>query len=267
MITEPEFDGNWSGPPERPRGPQGPDPAGPSDPSAASAGPSAPGGARGRVRPPWRWALGGALLASVLWAGAWWAVTPQDDRPPVRYALPMSLCDEAKLPVLARLAEVGDWDDTPRLWEHPGVDEALCMLHKPPVGAEELRPAPSLVYEVQVSVALHKLTDPAPEFGAQPVAPGWTGMGGQDPRSVPGLGERALISEAEYGRWWRLTVLDGAAVFTLNVTAWTQGVGDGSDGGAAAGTGPQADPPEPDADAIQAAMIDDMHGLMRALRK
>ncbi|MBT2468253.1 hypothetical protein J7E97_10280 [Streptomyces sp. ISL-66] len=270
MITEPEFDGSWSGPPERPLGAQRPDPAEPPDPSATpvtSAGSAAYGDARGPGRRPWRWALAGALLASVLWAGAWWTVAPRDDRPPMRYALPLSLCDEAKLPVLARLAEVGGWEYTPRLHEHPAVDQALCMLRKPPPGSEEPVPAPSLSYEVQVSVALHKRTDPDPEFGADPGAVGWIGTVMRSPRSVPGLGERALISEAEYGRWWRLSVLDGGAVFALDVMVWRGGADDATDGRATAGTGPGADPPEPDSDAIQAAMIDDMHGLMAKLRR
>lgn len=267
MITEPEFDGSWSGPPEHARRPDSPDPTGPPDPTATSGAPSGYGNARGAGRRPWRWALGGALLASALWAGAWWAVAPQDDRPAMRYALPASLCDEAKLPVLARLAEVGGWEDTPRLWEHPGVDQALCMLRKQPPGSEEPGPAPSLSYEVQVSVALHKRTDPEPEFGADPGATSWIGAGSQSPRSVPGLGEQALISEAEYGKWWRLTVLDGGAVFTLNVTTWLDGAGDAVDAEVAVGAGPRTDLPEPDSDAIQAAMIDDMHGLMKALRR
>ncbi|WP_162688612.1 MULTISPECIES: hypothetical protein [unclassified Streptomyces] len=245
MITEPEFDGGSSGSPEPPGLPE-----------AYEEGP-------GPLRRPWRWALGGALLASALWAGAWGAVAPQDGRPPLRYALPMSLCDEAKLPALARLAETAGWEYTPRLWEHPGVDQALCMLSTPRGGSQEPPAAPSLAYEVQVSVTLHKLTDPAPEFGADPGGIGWIGTVRSDPRSVPGLGERALITEAEYGKWWRLTVLDGGAVFTMDVSVWTD---TGDDGRVVEGEGPLPEPPKPDTDALQAAMIDDMHTLMKVLR-
>ncbi|MGW6706578.1 hypothetical protein ACWGDE_17020 [Streptomyces sp. NPDC054956] len=252
MITEPEFEGGGPGLPERPE---------PGGPHGRYDDAGAPG-----VRPrPWQWALGGALLASALWAGAWWVAADRADRPPpLRYGLGLSLCDEAKLPALSRVAEVAGWEYTPRLLEHPGVDMAVCMLRKPPQNSEV--PRPWLSYEAQVSVALHKRNDPEPEFGAEPVPVGWIGMGKPDWRSVPGLGERALISEAEYGRHWRLTVLDGGAVFTVDVTAWTFGVSEPGDGTVVAGAEPVPDPPKPDSDAIQAAMIDDMHALMKALR-
>ncbi|MFZ3472592.1 hypothetical protein ACODT3_13395 [Streptomyces sp. 4.24] len=244
MITEPEFDGGSSGAPE---------PPGPHE--AYEEG-------RGPLRRPWRWALGGALLASALWAGAWGAVTPQDGRPPLRYALPMSLCDEAKLPALARLAEVSGWEYTPRLWEHPGVDRALCMLRKPDAEAPGAQaPRLRLAFEARVSVELHKRTDPEAEFGSDLAAAGWTGTVAPELRSVPGLGERALISETEYGRWRRLTVLDGGAVFTVDVSVWTDG-----EEVVVAGSAPPPDPPVPDSDAVQAAMIDDMRALLKALR-
>lgn len=247
MITEPEFDGGSSGIPE-PQGPQEPQPL------TEKGSPRRPG------RRPWRWALGGALLASALWAGAWWAATPHDDSPPLRYALPLSLCDQAKLPGVARLAERIAWDYTPRVWEHPGMDRAVCLLRSPPHEAE--RPGHWLSYEAQVSMELHKRTDPAPEFGSAPGAGGWIGLAKPDVRSVPGLGERALISETEYGSGWRLTVLDGGTVFTMDVSVWTGGGGEPT-----ADDGVPEDLPKPDSDAVQAAMIDDMHVLMKALRR
>ncbi|MCP3755691.1 hypothetical protein [Streptomyces sp. TBY4] len=251
MITEPEFDGGSSGLPG-PEALEGAEGAG---------GPQGHEGYGGSARPgrrPWRWALGGALLASALWAGAWWAATPQDHRPPLRYALPLSLCDQAKLPAVGRLAERIAWDQTPRLWEHPGVDRAMCMLSTPPIDAEV--PTRWLAYQAQVSMELHKRVDPAAEFGADPGGGGWGDLGRPDFRSVPGLGEQALISETEYGSGWRLTVLDGGAVFTMDVSVWSGGEGEPVSGEAA----PQ-DPPKPDADAVQAAMIEDMHALMKAL--
>ncbi|MFD6887754.1 hypothetical protein [Streptomyces sp. NPDC059957] len=256
MITEPEFDGGSFGPPgpdglAEPEGPQG---------QEHYAGSRPPG------RRPWRWALGGALLASALWAGAWWTATPQDDRPPLRYGLPLSLCDEAKLPALARLAEVIRWNTTPKLFEHPGVDQAYCQLGTSTDPSE--KPGIRLSYNVQTSMSLHKQTDPEPEFGAVPAPAGWVGMSRSEPRSVPGLGERALIWEMDYEHAWRLAVLDGGAVFTVDVTVWEFGPDEvDGDGNPVSGSGPEQDPPKPDSDAVQAAMIDDMHGLMKALRR
>lgn len=254
MITEPEFDGGSSGlpGPELPEGPEG------------LQEPRTPAGSRWPGRRPWRWALGGALTASVLWAGAWWAATPQDDRPPLRYALPLSLCDEAKLPALARLGEVIQWRSTPILSEHPGVDQAYCQLGTPaePSG----RPGAGLSYEVRASMSLHKRTDPEAEFGADPAPPGWIGTGRPEPHSVPGLGERALIWELEYEQSWRLTVLDGGAVFTVDVSVWTFGP-DEVDGDGNPVSGAPADLPKPDSDAIQAAMIEDMRALMTKLKR
>ncbi|MCJ0871227.1 hypothetical protein [Streptomyces sp. AP-93] len=255
MITEPEFDGGSSSLP----GPEGPE--GPLEPRTDERSSWRPG------RRPWRWALGGALLACVPWAGAWWAATPQDDRPPLRYALPVSLCDEAKLPALARLAEAIQWQAaTPKLFEHPGVDQAYCQLStsRDPEEGPGLR----LAYEVQASMTLHKRTDPAPEFGADPAPAGWMGSSGAEPRSVPGLGERALMWEMEYEQSWRLAVLDGGAVFTVDLTVWASGPDEvDGDGNPIASSGPPEEPPKPDSDAVQAAMIDDMHGLMKALRR
>lgn len=228
MITEPEFDGGSSGIP----GPYGPqEPEGPQGPERYEGSPPP-----GRRRP-WRWALGGALIASTLWAGAWWGATPHDDRPPLRYGLPASLCDEAKLPALARLSEVR-WQSTPRRFEHPAVDQAYCQLSTSNDPSES--PGLQLSYEVQTSMTLHKRTDPAPEFGADPEPAGWIGMSRSDPHSVPGLGERALIWEMGYEQSWRLTVLDGGAVFTMNVTVWAFG-GDevDGDGNPIAGSGPR----------------------------
>ncbi|MCX4780745.1 hypothetical protein [Streptomyces sp. NBC_01264] len=252
MITEPEFDGGSSGIP----GPEGP--REPLEPRADERSPWRPG------RQPWRWALGGALTASLLWAGAWWAVAPQDGRPPLRYALPASLCDEAKLPTLSRLAEVSQWNPTPKLFEHPGVDQAYCQLGTSRDPSDGLR----LTYQIQTSMSLHKRTDPAPEFGADPAPAGWTGLSRLAPHSVPGLGERALIWEMEYEQSWRLAVLDGGAVFTMDVTVWAFGSDavDG-EGNLIVDSGPPQDPPKADADAVQAAMIDDMNGLMKALRE
>lgn len=252
MISEPELEG---GPefPGRPGGPESPGiPGGPVDPAGAV---QLTGGGDPRGRRPWRWALGGALAATAVWAGAWWLLAPrQPEPPPLRYALPPSLCDHAKLPALGRIAEVPDWNHTPRTWEHPGVDRAVCLLRKPEPGAE--RPRQWLMYEADVSVALHKSTDPGPEFGSDPRVPNWVDSGMVKSESVPGLGDRALVTDSDFEVGPRLMVLDGGAVFTLAVDITR--ISDGTGPGTLA---------KPDTDEVKAAMIEDMRELMAALRR
>lgn len=128
--------------------------------------------------------------------------------------------------------------------EHPSLDWAYCA-HSAPYAEGRLS------YGAEVSVQLHKKTDPRTEFGADPSA--LMGMGrmassGGEVEQVPGLGERALLTRRVGGS--RLEVLDGGAVFSLTVE-WYGGQG----------------APDPDEAAVQAAMVEDMRALMASLRK
>ncbi|MGW5851900.1 hypothetical protein ACWFQ8_28815 [Streptomyces sp. NPDC055254] len=238
MISEPELDGAWEtgGPAARPE-PGGPDAAG--EPGR----PGEPGGPpRGRVRP-WWWALGGALLASAVWAGAL-TVTAQDrfsDRPRIAYRHAEDLCDEVPLDSVSGAAVplVGDQS---RGAAQPAKDWSYCVY-----GADSEGGRMTMVAEVLVE--LHKETDPGAEFG---LGPGTTAELWQTEvavvEEVPGVGRRALMNRTPGSL--RLRVLDGGAVFTLGVE-WFQDEGD----------------PEVDEDALKAAMIEDMRVLTAALRK
>ncbi|MFG2877826.1 hypothetical protein ACGFYU_22975 [Streptomyces sp. NPDC048337] len=222
MITEPELDGEWESqrpaevaePRERPLGRQ--------------------------TARPWLWALGGALVASAVWAGTLAAQDRFTDAPRIAYRHSEDLCKDAPLRAVGGMA--GSFEGRlARHGEGPALDWATCDFNKQWDGK-------GLVYYGQVEVQLHKKTDPEPEFG--------TGLG-LDPyigpeidvvQQVPGLGDRALLHGYLSAR--RLQVLDGGAVLTLTVQ-WH-----GEDGDAKA-----------DEDAVSAAVIEDMRALMASLKR
>ncbi|MEU9254077.1 hypothetical protein AB0D66_19725 [Streptomyces sp. NPDC048270] len=225
MISEPELDGEWG--PERP---------------AETVEPGA--GDRPLRRPPvrsWLWALGGAVLASAVWAGA---LAVQDrfgtDGPPIAYRHVEDLCTQVRLPALGAMS--GEFEAGPeRRGESPALDWSYCQYTTP-------RTKGRAAYLAEVRVELHKKSDPEPEFGQGPVLSPFMDVETVRPEKVPGLGEQALVSGLV--RSPQIQVLDGGAVFTLNAQWW----------------GENADE-EIDSDALRAAMIEDMRDLMDRLRK
>ncbi|MFI6001742.1 hypothetical protein ACIA98_15165 [Streptomyces sp. NPDC051366] len=227
MISEPELEGEWD----------------PGRPPTAAEEPESP---RERVRGPrraWLWALGGAVLASAVWAGV---LTAQDRfgdaAPRIAYRHAEDLC-KVKLTAVSGSTEqlTGDYA---RHEEHPALDWAYCAHGAPYVDGR-------LSYGAEVLVRLHKKADPRTEFGAGPTGLGGIGAmasSGGEVEQVPGLGERALLTRRVGGS--RLEVLDGGAVFSLTVQWY------GEPGAA-----------DPDEAAVQAAMVEDMRALMTSLRK
>ncbi|MCX4627847.1 hypothetical protein [Streptomyces sp. NBC_01443] len=227
MISEPELEGEWD----------------PGRPPTAAEEPESP---RERVRGPrraWLWALGGAVLASAVWAGV---LTAQDRfgdaAPRIAYRHVEDLC-KVKLTAVSGSTEqlTGHYG---RHEEHPALDWAYCAHGAPYVDGR-------LSYEVEVLVRLHKKTDPRTEFGAGPTGLGGIGAmasSGGEVEQVPGLGERALLTHRVGGS--RLEVLDGGAVFSLTVQWYGE-----------------PDAADPDEAAVQAAMVEDMRALMTSLRK
>ncbi|MFE9636487.1 hypothetical protein [Streptomyces sp. NPDC006463] len=225
MIGEPEFDGEW----------------GAAAPPAGQAQPDAPEEPLRRPARPWQWALGGALLASMVWAGT---LAVSQDRfssaPEVAYRHAEDLCKEAPLSAVAR-ATTKLSGDVPRRGEHPAMDWSYCMYNTYPT-------EDSMRYGAEALVQLHKKTDPREEFGAAPesLSNVWDETAGAE--QVPGLGERALISRSVRGN--RIQVLDGGAVFTLTISWYGE-----------------QDTPAPDEDAVKAAMIEDVRTLMATLKR
>ncbi|MEU9148050.1 hypothetical protein [Streptomyces sp. NPDC048349] len=224
MISEPELDGEWQ--PERPaevveRG--------------AGDGPLRRSSAR-----PWLWMLGGAVLASAVWAGALAAQNRFTDGPRISYRHSEKLCRDAPLSGLGTLA--GGFDEgRHRHGESPALDWSSCTY-------SSLRVPERASYYGRVQVDLHKKTDPGPEFGTALQLDPFLDAAPAEPEQVPGLGERALIGGQV--RAPRLQVIDGGAVFTLSAEWWAEDASVETDG-----------------DALKAAMIEDMRALMATLRK
>ncbi|MFC9297213.1 hypothetical protein ACFTWH_01765 [Streptomyces sp. NPDC057011] len=225
MITEPELDGGWES--ERPA-------------EVAEPGEGPPG--RSPARRPWLWALGGALAASAVWAGAL-APAAQDRftaAPRISYRHVEELCKSTPLKALTAVA--GPLEE--RLARHeegPALDWATCDFSGEWDGSR-------LAFYGRVEVELHKKTDPGPEFGAGLGLDPFIGPEVDEVHEVPGMGDRALLHG--YMSASRLQVLDGGAVLTLTVQ-WH-----GEDGQAKA-----------DEDAVAAAVIEDMRALLAALKK
>ncbi|MER5932870.1 hypothetical protein [Streptomyces sp. NPDC002054] len=227
MISEPELDGGWEDP--RP-------------PDLPSTGP-----ARSTARP-WRWALGGVLASSVLWAGGLYAVvTEREAAPEVAYRLPENLCNELQAQALTRIAgSLHRSAPEHREAAHPALDQAVCML------SDRGQETAGLSYFVTARVALHKKTDPAAEFEVEPLL--YEEL--TEPSRVPDLGEQALMLVAYDNDSVELKVLDGGAVVRLSASATDFGE-----------RPPDSEPARMDPTAVQAALIEDMRALLAALKK
>lgn len=228
MIGEPEIGGGWD--------------------KAEAVREAAPDLPRERVRgprPPWLWALGGAVAASAVWAGTLAVQNRSADTPRIDYRHSANLCRDAPLKLLGQLADRPFEDNESSRGESPAQDWASCRFG---LMAEE----ESVSYGAHLLVELHKKTDPGPEFASGPGGSStYLRMDPGERREVPGLGDRAVLDRSYGDDGDRLTVLDGGAVFTLTVE-WYPGEGQGSD---------------VDVDAIEAAMIEDVRALMTSLRR
>ncbi|MFJ6794640.1 hypothetical protein [Streptomyces sp. NPDC091268] len=222
MISEPELEG---GPPP--------------DPAAAPERAAERDGERGPARP-WLWALGGAVLASAVWAGAW---VVQDRYagagPPIAYRTSEDLCADAPMKAVGTLAGGFEGGGLPRHAESPALDWSSCSLGTRWVEGK-------LGYQTRMVVEAHHRTDPEPEFGQGPGADTDLHVAYGPAELVPGLGQRAQITT--YTGACRIQVLDGGVVFSLSV-AWF-----GEEGAA-----------DPDVDALKAALIADATELMDRL--
>ncbi|MFE6664677.1 hypothetical protein ACFVFH_14115 [Streptomyces sp. NPDC057697] len=223
-----------------------------------------PGPAREpRPRRPWLWALSGALVASAVWAGAVYLYPFGDRKPDLHgYRLDGDPCPDIRLKAVG--AAIAPKDDTsrldPELLDGSVLDRADCYISLGSTAAgKPLDSRWSVDYTVEITVVLHKRTDPAAEFEA---TRGVTDSGiGTDVKveSVPNLGDSAYVLTQDDGTM-ELRVREGGAVFSLGLSSSAQFIG-------VNGEVPSDDGPDTsDLSPYQSAMISDMRDLMAGLK-
>ncbi|MCT4355533.1 hypothetical protein M5362_20565 [Streptomyces sp. Je 1-79] len=201
---------------------------------------------RPRPRRPWLWALGGAVVASAVWAGGLYAYErSRDEGVDLRgYRTVENLCERAELKALSVVLGKKSVDQETPTEKHPALDRAVCFatLGSPETG-----------YSVQVVYELHKVTDPGPEF--EPLLSVWA----SDAEPVEGLGEQAYVhrDEGDGGAWIR--VLDGQAELEISFSdqqTWSPEKGQAV-----------TETKKVDLSGIETVLVQDLTALMAALKK
>ncbi|MFD7442929.1 hypothetical protein [Streptomyces sp. NPDC059909] len=242
MISEPELVG----------GADFPAPEAPASVVLAGGGDDAP--KPPRPPRPWLWALGGAVLASAVWAGGLYAyerIGPDLGG----YRVNRDLCKEAEFKALT--AAVGTrTDGFSAADDHRSLNRSTCVVDFLPPGGREFE---GLQYAVEVSYQLHKETDPEPEFDAE-ARPSPEFGDERKAKRIEGIGERAYLLMPDTGDGnLDLVVLDGRAVLKISVFVQLN-------------YGPEDEPVEKppagtDVPALKGAVIEDMKALIARLKR
>jgi len=218
--------------------------------------------ARSLRRRPWLWpALGGASVASALWAAAVLLLNVGDQSPDLRgYRLDRDSCKSARLASLQEelaLKSVPNSVDE-ELLKHPALDQVHCSLGFQKKAENKPGGHWQVSTTVGVAVALHKATDPRDEFDADRRVTDLGVVAADNVKPVPDLGDEAFLIVEDFGHT-ELRVLDGAAVVTLSLSTTTFYEGD-------MGTAEES-PELPDVSTYWPAMISDMRELMADFRR
>ncbi|WFB09643.1 hypothetical protein LRS74_23295 [Streptomyces sp. LX-29] len=218
-----------------------PPPAGFGAVTPPSGFPAPPGGGGGGKGKGWLWGVGGAVLASAVWAGTLFATGGFDGEEKADlggYRYQEDLCASSDF---SAFEGAGFREDTPdedeknpehEGSEHAALDGMTCEIEYKPTGASSEDYSSASVY---TSASLHKKTDPAPEFEAQYKAFETRKAGGDKyvVKDVSGVGDEAyLVTVKEKdgeddGAYVILGVRDGW--FTYQIT-WSEYVSSSSTG-------------------------------------
>ncbi|GLF94396.1 hypothetical protein [Streptomyces yaizuensis] len=206
MISEPELIGADGEIPPRPPAPPLP-PVG----DDAVIGDRPPRPPRAPLRA-WLWALGGAAVASALWAGGLYAYASREPDPD-GYRVSADLCEDAEMKAVTALYGARHEPD-PSAQEHAAMDWSRCWYSfGEEVTGEGYQDGTGTVV---IEYRLSRRTDPGPQFDADVMLENSFG-GPVDLDPVPDLGERAFFARTESDEVPRLHVLDGQAVVSLYV--------------------------------------------------
>ncbi|MFE4370163.1 hypothetical protein ACFRMN_18360 [Streptomyces sp. NPDC056835] len=211
-----------------------------------------------RIR--WLWALGGAVVASAVWAGGLYAY----DRtgPDLGgYRISEDLCLDADLSALSKLLGVKR-SPQPAVEEQRAIDRSFCNVTMMKGRPHEVKDdaLPTSYSSVTVNYSLHKETDPAPEFDATLTPLALSRIIDRKTKRIPELGERAYLMTDSAGFTPELKVLDGRAVFSIEVMS--ESVSEGPHG-----AGSPAEPERVDPAVLEPALVEDMKALMAAVKE
>ncbi|MEF9885096.1 hypothetical protein [Streptomyces sp. P9-A4] len=196
-----------------------------------------------RARPPWLWALGGAVLASAVWGGGLYAYGQRTEPgPDMRgYRQVESLCGTAKLKALSGILGERSEDGVGPEMDDPAVHRSSCSM---------TFGSPDNGYSLTVMYTLHKVTDPGPEFAARAKYMDLT-------KAIDGIGEQAFFEDRD-GDGGEFSVLDGQIEISMSLYRQYNNDPDGS----------LIEPKAPvDLSGIEVPMSQDVLSLMDALRK
>ncbi|MFJ3900807.1 hypothetical protein [Streptomyces sp. NPDC090025] len=232
MISEPELVGGaeFSAPGTALHEPPPPPPAEPPGPGS-------------RARRPWLWAVGGAVAASVVWAGGLYAYDRQNETtgPDLRGYRAVEPCQVGAFHGLAAALGPRGEATNPMVLDESALYSTNCLVQL------EAKPVP---YELEVTYRLHRVIDPRPEFEALMRDPM---IGGGD--RIDGIGDTAFVNDDDTAM--TLDVVDGQAELRLRVSpslTWD-------------GKGEPPAPPKLDPAALRTYLVEDARELMKELKK
>ncbi|MFH9722516.1 hypothetical protein ACH4M4_06080 [Streptomyces sp. NPDC017254] len=199
-----------------------------------------------RARRPWLWALGGAVVASAVWAGGLYAYGQREEPGPdlggYATVAEQELCKLAKFRALGGILGERNVDGYGAVLDETAIGEASCSAAFGPQDATQT---------VDVTYTLHKVIDPAHEFEARARQSGLL-------RKIDGIGEQAWFDDVG-GQGGALWVLDGQAELQFHL--YWQVPFDES------GNPVKGAVEQPDLSGIDVPMAQDALALMAALKK
>ncbi|GHH40411.1 hypothetical protein [Streptomyces candidus] len=181
-------------------------------------------------RRPWLWAVGGAVLASALWAGGLYAFE-RDGGPDQRgYGVTAETCEKAPLSAITERFGARDRPaDSSERFEDPAYDRSVCQIGLK--STDQHTQGWPTTYRAGLVIEQHRRTDPGPELEARLTA----GEYGTKPDVTPveGLGDRAFhltFTEDYYVQDDRqLVVQDGGVVLVLSIDGSVDFEGEGEE--------------------------------------